>query len=149
MSFPHLLLASQAAQIIGLPSAEVARLGQIISPHLPARGKGHRALYNFRNLLEMRIVLILSTFGVPQKMIRQFLQNLRNSLLGWTDEHGSEGWIVLGTNGEWSASNSLNEAANKVSQDCDALVAIDLRPIRGAIRKNLEKTSFIGPEETG
>jgi hypothetical protein len=142
MPHPYLLLASQVARVIDLPAAEVARLGQIIAPHIAAQGKGHRALYNFRNLIEMRIVLILSAFGVPHKMMRQFLDNLRCSRLGWIDEHGSEGWIMLGVNGEWSASNSLDEAGRAIATDAKAVIAIDLKPIRRDIVRNLAQIDF-------
>lgn len=130
------LLASQAAKVMGIPSSEIARLGQIITPSIPAQGKGHRALYDFRNLIEMKIVLLLSIFNVPHKNIHFLLEKLRNSHFQWLDEEGRDGWIVLDTNGQWSAGTTLNDAVSAITSEIEALVSINLTPIKEYFREN-------------
>ena len=141
------LLASQAAKVMNIAPSEIARLGQVITPSIPAEGKGHRSLYDFRNLIEMKIVIILSEFNVPQKTIRNFLQNLRNSRFQWLDELGRDGWIVLDTAGRWSAGETLVDAMAALMPPIEAVVAIDLVPVKQFFRDRLPQESEAIPVE--
>ena len=92
--------AHEAAKVIERDASAVARLGQIITPELQANGKGYRAAYSFRNLVEMRIVEEMMKFGVPRKKIVSYLDTLRHSKMKWLDEKHTDGWIVI--DGEWN-----------------------------------------------
>ena|SRR5260221_496590 len=141
------LLASQAAKVMNIPASEIARLGQVITPSVPAEGKGHRSLYDFRNLIEMKIVIILSAFNVPQKTIRHFLANLRGSRFQWLDEQGRDGWIVLDTQGRWSAGETLTDAIAAMLPPIDAIVSIDLIPVKQFFRERLPQEAEVIPAE--
>jgi hypothetical protein len=144
----HLLLASQAADIIGLPATEIARLGQIIVPYASAGGKGRRALYDFRNLVEMHIVLAFASFGVPQKIMQQFLKNLRNARNKWLEENGRDGWIVMDTKWQWGAGDIVSEALLAVKQPSAAIV-VHLAPIKAILRERLQEINPMGVRSGG
>lgn len=131
--------ASQAAQIMGRESITVARLGQVIAPERPAYGKGHRAGYSFRNLVEMRLAEELARFGVPQKRTQHYIESLRRSWGKWLEEDGSAGWVVLDDQ-EWGAGSTVDMALQTLerSRPVGAFLAVDLRKIKESLRANME-----------
>ena len=75
-------------------------------------------------------------------MIRQFLANLRQSKLGWIDEYGRDGWIVMNSKGIWAAGTLISDAIEALPS-MDGIIAMNLVPIRQEIRENLRQTTFI------
>ena len=126
---------------------EIARLGQIIVPEYPANGKGYRAYYTGTNLVEMRVTEHLASFGIPQKRIQRFIEDLRKSRYQWLDlDIGRDGWVVLDSTGRWSGGQSVAEAltALEIKLPVVSAVMIDLRPIKKAIRDNIDNNTIEG-----
>ena len=108
MELPQYFQASEAATIMNRDAAFIARLGQIISPALPANGKGYRAAYSFQNLVEMRIVEEMVKFGVPRKRIAGYLTTIRDSKMNVFDDTQEEAWIIVDGSWRWQIANTFS-----------------------------------------
>ena len=141
MNHDSQFLAWQAADLMERQPQEIARLGQLVEAEVPANGKGYRALYSFRNLVEMRIAEELGRFGVPQKRIQKYLSDLNNSHMRWLEENGLDGYIVLDRLSRWSAGTTLELAFEALGYQipvCSAVV-INLGLIKKALRLRLNR----------
>jgi hypothetical protein len=132
--------ARDAAELISSTPKEVARLGQILIPEVPADGSGHRSLYSFRNLVEMRLSDKLARMGVSWKRISKYIDALRASYGRWLDKDGFDGWFVLDSSWNWGAGTTLNVAAYTVfkGNPQDMFIAIDIGVIKQAIRRAMD-----------
>ena len=141
--------ANEVAKIIGITVAQVAQIGQFISPQMPANGKGYRIGYSYKNIVEVCIVLYLMKFGVPRKRIQKYLNDLNSSRMRWLDEDGNNGWIMLDDQWRWSAAYSPNEAIEALynSGIVHAGITIDLNLIKQTISKKIEELG--GVEKNG
>lgn len=128
--------AKNAAELISSTPKEVARLGQILTPEIPADGSGHRSLYSFRNLVEMRLSDKLARMGVSWKRISRYIDALRASYGRWLDKDGFNGWIVLDSSWNWGAGTTLDMAVYTVfkGRPQDIFIAVDIGMIKQAIR---------------
>lgn len=99
--------AHEVAKIMHRDTGIIARLGQIITPELAAGGKGYRAAYSFRNLVEMRIVEEMIKFGVPRKRIASYLKTLRDSTMDVFGETQEDAWIVIDGDWHWQIANTF------------------------------------------
>lgn len=136
VAIPAYFQASEAATIMSRNPALIARLGQIVTPELPANGKGYRAAYSFRNLVEMRIVEEMVKFGVPRKRIAGYLATLRDSKMNVFDDTKEEAWIVIDGSWRWQIANTF--AAVRLgwwAEEPDSLLAISI----GKIKKELKE----------
>ena len=123
---------------------DIARLGQVITPDVPAAGKGYRALYSERNLIEMRLVQTLGHFGIPQKRTQRFIEALRTSHHQWLDLDGKDGYVLLTDQFEWGAGETMELALMSLSKHGTptGFVAINLAKMKRAIRRNIEQNTF-------
>lgn len=128
--------AGEAAELINLTSADVAKLGQIITPDVPADGKGYRSLYSFRNLVEMRLGEELSRIGISWKRINKYIEELRKSYCRWLDEYGRDGWLVLDGTWKWGAGDTLEMAMYSIFKGSVAsmIIAVNIKVIKDGIR---------------
>lgn len=139
--------ASEAAKLLERSPVDIARLGQVVVPAFPANGKGYRAYYSGTNLVEMRVMEHLSSFGIPQKRIQKFIEDLRESRYQWLDlDVGRDGWVILDDSGRWSGGQSVGDAlaALEMKMPVVSAVMIDLRPIKKSIRDNIDNNTFEG-----
>lgn len=139
--------ASEAAKLLERSAVDIARMGQVIVPTFPANGKGYRAYYTGTNLVEMRVGERLASFGIPQKRIQRFVEDLRKSRYQWLDlDVGRDGWVVLDDTGRWSGGESLGEALTALNMRMPVIsaVMIDLRPIKQSIRDNIDNNTIEG-----
>ena len=137
MKHDTLFLAHQAAHVANRNVREIARLGQIVAPERPAGGKGFRARYSFSNLVQMRIAEEMARFGVPRKRIGVYLSDLRYSFLRWLEVDGSDGWIIVSDNGQWSVVTSF-EILREDQLESSALLSINIGKIKTEMRNNLK-----------
>lgn len=123
--------------------ATIARVGQFVEPEFPANGKGHRSLYSFRNLVEIRIAEYLGKFGVPQKRIQKYIADLKQSRMGWLREDGPDGWGVLDNLGRWSVGTSIEEAVDVLNKGLQVHTAIivNIASIKRGIRQYLQNAT--------
>lgn len=128
--------AGEAAELINSTSADVAKLGQIITPDVPADGRGYRSLYSFRNLVEMRLGEELSRIGISWKRINKYIEELRRSYCRWLEEDGRDGWLVLDGAWKWGAGDTLDMAMYSIFGDSKAsmIIAVNLKMIKDGIR---------------
>ena len=125
--------AHEVAKIMGREAELIARLGQIIAPEIAANGKGYRAAYSFRNLVEMRIVEEMIKFGVPRKRIASYLAILRTaSINAFSDTHG-DAWIIINGQGQWQIASTFAAIQLGWRETPDSLLAISI----GKIKKEL------------
>lgn len=141
--------AREAAKIMDWQPEEVTRVGQYIAPEVPGNGKGHHALYSFRNLIEMRISEYLGKFGVPQKRIQKYIADLRSSKHGWLEEDGPEGLIALDDTWEWAAGSDMDSIMTTLSQRKVpvGIIIVNLGAIKRALRMSLESSTIPISEE--
>lgn len=127
--------AKDAAGLISSTPKEVARLGQILTPEVPADGSGHRSLYSFRNLVEMRLSDRLARMGVSWKRISRYIDALRTSYGRWLEKDGFNGWLILNSSWNWGAGTTLDLAMYSVfkGNPQDVLIAVDVGLIKQAI----------------
>ena len=125
--------ASDAATLVGKSVDRFVRLGQIIEPDGASLGKGHKAGYSFRNLVEAIVADTLISFGVPPKRIQKYLVDLRSSHSRWLDRDGNSGWIVLDSEWNWAAGSTLG-LAMKLLKKPHALIALNIEEIKKQIR---------------
>lgn len=127
--------AMDAAELISSTSKEVARFGQIITPEVPADGSGHRSLYSFKNLVEMRLSDRLARMGVSWKRISRYIDALRTSYGRWLEKDGFNGWLVLDSSWNWGAGTTLDMAIYSVfkGNPQDIFIAVDVGLIKQAI----------------
>ncbi len=132
--------AAEAAKLIDTSAIDVARLGQIIVPDIPAHGKGFHSLYSFRNLVEMQLAGRMAAFGVPQKRIQRLIIALRTSRCQWLNYEGRDGFIICDDSWRWSAGETLEVAIRSIPHPMPALavIIVDLAAIKMSIRKNIE-----------
>ena len=130
-----LYFAHEAAKILNVSPEHVARLGQIIEPDYPAGGKGFRAQYSFRNLVEMRIAEEMAAFSIPRKRINLYLREINHSLLRWLEVDGNDGWLIIGKE-NWSVVTSF-EALSPNQLNEFYLFSINLIRIKNNIRQRL------------
>ena len=116
--------AKDAARLISSTPSDVARLGQVISPDIPADGRGYRSFYSFRNLVEMRLGEELVSIGISWKRISKYIEALRKSHGRWLEEDGLDGWLVLDRLWQWGAGTTLEMAMDAVFQDHPRTLAI-------------------------
>ena len=123
---------------MGIESTEVARLGQVIEPIGPANGRGHKATYSFRNLVEMQMFKRLNEFGIPWKQIQHYIEKLRQSSCHWLEEDGLDGWILADCEWRWAVGNTLDSANEAFSRlhSAQAFVAINLGAIKQTFRQS-------------
>ena len=133
--------AAEAAKLIERTSVDVARLGQIVTPEIPANGKGYRAFYSFRNLVEMRLAEELGKFGIPQKRIERMIEELRKTKCRWLDLDGRDGVVILDRNWKFAAGDTIDLALRSISVNIPVTSAmiVDLGIIKRAIRRNMEQ----------
>lgn len=127
------LQANEAAKVMDRTPETIARLGQIVPPERPAGGKGYRAAYSFRNLIEMRIVEEMVKFGVPRKKIALYVTQLRVSMNRWLDGH-DDGWMVI--DGQWNWQITSNFDAIQLgwrNKKPDAFLAISIGKIKSEL----------------
>lgn len=131
--------ARQVADILQKPVAYVAQVGQVIQPHQPAHGRGHRAAYSFKNIIEMALYDVLNKFGVPRKFIKEHLTNLGKAQYRWLEHEGQDGWVVMDSNWRWGAGATPNHAIVNLDQSgpVSAIIAVDLATIKMTIRQKL------------
>lgn len=128
--------AKDAAGIMLSTPSEVARMGQVISPDVPANGKGYRSLYSFRNLVEMMLGNELAHLGVSWKRICKYIEAMRKSHGRWLEKDGLDGWLVLDRFWRWGAGTTLEMAMEAVFKDRphDLVIAINVGMIKRALR---------------
>lgn len=117
--------ANEVAQVLKWPPQQVARLGQSVRTASAPLGKGHRAQYSLRNIIELQIIEELMRFGVPHKRILYYLQSLAKSkaALDWLlDEAGC--WIVCDGDSQWSVGEQLHDAVNHLKEESHYRAAI-------------------------
>lgn len=139
--------ASEAAKIMDWEPEAVARVGQYIDPDVPANGKGYRALYSFRNLVEMRLSDYLARFGVPQKRIQKYVIDLRKSQLGWLEENGpDDGYLVLDNLWRWAAGSTVEEIIANLSLKISpvGMIVVNIGAIKRALKMSLENSTVEG-----
>lgn len=107
--------AGESAVLIERAPAYIARMGQIVTPELPANGKGYRSYYSFRNLIEMQLAEELAGFGVPQKKVQHCITALRHSRCKWLEENGEDGWLVIDRLWRWGAGTTVEIALRSLS----------------------------------
>lgn len=131
--------ASQVAKITNLLPSQVAQIGQFITPHVPANGKGYRIGYSFRNIVEVHVVSYLIKFGVPRKRIQKYLNDLVGSKFGWLEEGGYSGWVVLDDQWRWSAGPTPNESLETLGHSglSHAAITLDVGLIKKEIRQKI------------
>ena len=129
--------AKDAARLISSTPSDVARLGQVISPDIPADGRGYRSFYSFRNLVEMRLGEELVSIGISWKRISKYIEALRKSHGRWLEEDGLDGWLVLDRLWQWGAGTTLEMAMDAVFQDHQRTlaIAVNVGLIKQAIRR--------------
>lgn len=129
--------AKDAARLISSTPSDVARLGQVISPDIPADGRGYRSFYSFRNLVEMRLGEELVSIGISWKRISKYIEALRKSHGRWLEEDGLDGWLVLDRLWQWGAGTTLEMAMDAVFQDHPRTlaIAVNVGLIKQAIRR--------------
>lgn len=137
--------AGDAARLLGIPSARVAQMGQYLIPDNEANGKGHHFEYSFRNLVEMRLQEELGRFGVPQKRIQKYIEDLRASKWQWLDYNGQDGIVILDSVYRWAAGSTVEEALKNLSHTMTvtSFIAVDVGLIKQAIRTRMEETGEI------
>lgn len=132
--------AGQVAFIASISPAQVAQIGQFIAASAPANGKGYRIGYSFRNVVEVFISLHLIQFGVPRKRIRQYLDNLGRSRMGWLDRDGHDGWIIIDPQWRWAAGTTCDDAIAGLATDRPlSLVAIDVGKIKNTVTNKIQE----------
>lgn len=129
--------AGGAARVMSSTSSEVARLGQIIPPAMPANGKGHRSLYSFRNLVEMRLGDELAHLGISWKKICKYIEALRKSHGRWLEKDGLDGWLVLDRFWKWGAGTTLEMAMEAVfkNRPHDLVIAVNVSMMKKSLRR--------------
>jgi len=132
--------ARDAAKFMESTSSEVAKLGQVITPEIPADGKGYRSLYSFRNMVEMRLGDHLARMGVSWKRVGKYISDLRVSNKRWLDSDGLDGWLVLDSSWNWGAGTTLDIAVYSVfkGRHTDVFIAVDVGMIKDAIRSAID-----------
>lgn len=130
-------------------SMEVARAGQVITPEVPANGKGYRSLYSFQNLVEIRIVEQLGKFGVPQKRIQRYIEDLRHSKGRWLCNEGADGFVVLDNLWRWGCGSTLELALEPLAESVSpiSLIAINLGAIKRSLRLSMQNNMEIEVNE--
>jgi len=108
--------AGQVARILQKDSMAIAKMGQLITPHREANGRGYRAAYSFRNMVEMKILEELSYYGVPQKKIQKYIHNFGKATnIDWLVDPQTNIWLVITGWGKWAIGNNLDDAMGIVS----------------------------------
>ena len=132
-------LARDVAAILEKPAAYVAQVGQVIQPHQPAHGRGYRAEYSFKNIVEIALYDTLNKFGVPRKFIKEHLINLGKSRYRWLEHDGKDGWVLLDSEWRWSAGHTPNHTIVNLDQSSPvtAAIVVDLGRIKNTIRQKL------------
>lgn len=132
--------AGDAAKLIETTPEEVAYLGQIITPEVPATGSGYKSFYSFRNLVEMRLGEELSNLGVPWKRIYKYVDALRESRGQWLENIGLDGWLVLDSVWKWGVGTNVETAIASLSglRSVSAFIAVDIGRIKQGIRRRSE-----------
>lgn len=137
--------ARKAARLMQCEPIAIVRAGQVIEPDFPANGKGHRALYSFRNLVEIRLTECLGKFGIPQKRIQKYIEDLRKSRGQWLEYDGADGYVVLDNLWRWSAGHEIADAI-KVLRETGipptGIISIDIGTIKRALRTEMEKITI-------
>lgn len=141
--------AKDAAELLSSTSADIARLGQIITPDMPADGRGYRSLYSFQNLVEMRLGSELAHLGIPWKRITKYIEALRKSHGRWLEKDGLDGWLVLDRFWQWGAGTELDIAMDIVFKDRprDLVVAVNIGMIKQGIRSKDKGGDSLTDEE--
>lgn len=135
------MAASEAASVMGRDILATVRLGQIIEPEVEAGGKGYRAGYSFRNLIEMRVAEEMIKFGVPRKRIMSYLKIIKNALTSWMKD---DGWIVIDDTWEWQLTSDFSAIAlGWKKREPTALLAIRVGKIKQELEDNLQQRSKI------
>ena len=134
-----LFIAGEAAKVMEREPAAVARLGQIVTPEQPAHGRGYRAGYSFRNLVEMRLAEEFSRLGVSQKRIQRALVALRHSHGRWLEKDGADGYVLLDSLGRWSAGATFDLALYPLTRTIAvaSVIAVNLALVKTALRHRL------------
>ncbi len=138
MAVPEYFQAYEAAKVLNREASFIAKLGQIVTPALPANGKGYRAAYSFQNLVEMRIVEEMVKFGVPRKRIVGYLTTLRESAMNVFDDTKEEAWIVVDGAWRWQIANTF--AAIQLgwwAEAPDSLLAVSIGKIKKELKSRL------------
>ena len=132
-------LVKQVSSVLDLPCNQVAQIGQIIQPHIPAHGRGHRSNYSFRNMVEISIFHHMAKFGVPRKHIQRFLDDLVTSQFRWLDHEGYDGWVVLDDELRWSAGTTPDASIENMERTApvNAAITVDVGAIKNKIRERL------------
>lgn len=136
--------AKEVARITGRAPLTIAHIGQLIEAEVPGNGKGNHSLYSFRNLVEVRLVEYLGKFGIPQKRIQKYIEDLRKSNARWLEEYGADGWIVLDNLWRWGAGETIQDAisALKVTGLTPiGLISINLGAIKRSLRLSIERNT--------
>lgn len=133
--------AGDVAGLITSTPLEVARMGQVIIADVPSDGRGYKAMYSFRNMVEMRLGEELSNIGVQWKRIYKYIEELRRSHGRWLEEDGLDGWLVLDRFWKWGAGTTLDMAIISVFKDRpqDILVAVNVGMIKRALRSRITR----------
>lgn len=141
--------AKDAAALISSTSSDVARLGQIITPDIPADGRGYKSLYSFKNLVEMRLGSELAHLGIPWKRISKYIEALRKSHGRWLEKDGLDGWLVLDRFWQWGAGTSLDAAMDALFKDRPRglVIAIDIGMIKRGIRSREKNGDSLTDEQ--
>lgn len=122
----------------------IAKMGQIITPHREANGRGYRAAYSFRNMVEMRIVEELSFYGIPQKKIQRYIQNFgKETKIDWLVDLQTNIWLAIDGWGHWAIGNDLEDVMDILSlggrDKTLSSVVVDVGKIKQDIRNGLER----------
>lgn len=136
--------AGQVAKILEKDSMHVAKMGQLITPLREANGRGYRAAYSFRNMVEMKIMEELVHFGVPQKRIQKTINSFGHSTnIDWLNDSQMQIWLVMNGWGKWAIGNNLLDAMNILElggcEETKAAIVVDIGKIKQFIKKNLEE----------
>lgn len=134
-------LAHQVARLLDTKVDHVAQIGQVITPAIPAQGRGRRSLYSFQNCIEIALYEVLNKFGVPRKFIKGHIENLRQSKFHWLDEGGESGWVVLDNSWRWSAGPTPDSCLVTLRQSYASMgiIAVDVGSMKVSLRQRIEK----------
>lgn len=134
--------AGDVAKILNWHSAQVAKLGQIIKPSEEPIGRGHRAGYSFRNIVEIRIADELIRFGVPQKRIAYYLRSLSRSKaeFDWLANSSDGMWAALDGTRQWAVGMTLDGVLSSLNhvRQVDAAIFINLGSIKEMIHLGIQ-----------
>jgi hypothetical protein len=132
-------LVKQVSSVLDLPCTQIAQIGQIIQPEIPAHGRGHRSNYSFRNMVEIAIFHHMAKFGVPRKHIQRYLKDLGISQFRWLEHEGFDGWVVLDDQWRWSAGTTPDAAIENMERTAPVFAAltVDVKTIKEKIREKL------------